>query len=127
MSNIDWSKPVRTKGSKDPVEILPIVGREPWVKVGYIRDSPIPDVWRMNGTGAAAESQFPHYLDLENVPPEPVTVTRWVNVYIVDGEVWVGPVNKTREEALEYGSGKQKACVPVTITYTEGEGLDGKE
>lgn len=54
------------------------------------------------------------------IKPERKTITRWVNVYH-NGLNCV--VCNTKEEA-EYGHvGSRIACVPVTITYEEGEGL----
>lgn len=54
------------------------------------------------------------------VKPAPKTVEMWVNV----GHHMVMPTLYTNKTAADNRSGATRiACVPVTVTYTEGEGL----
>ena len=53
-------------------------------------------------------------------PPQPVTLTRWCNLYADDDHCF----HKTRELADTFAGAGRIACVPVTITYTPGEGLE---
>ncbi len=54
------------------------------------------------------------------VKPTPKTIEVWVNVY----PGYIGAFIYTSEfEANKSGGPDRIACVPVTVTYTEGEGL----
>lgn len=52
----------------------------------------------------------------------PVTIQRWCNVYEDD----IFDLHRSRESADKYCESGRVACVPVTITYRPGEGLDNK-
>ena len=56
------------------------------------------------------------------IKPAPKTIERWVNVFGPQDSL--GSLYKTKQSADCYSSTARRACVKVTITYTEGEGLD---
>jgi hypothetical protein len=59
------------------------------------------------------------------VKQEPKTMTRWVNVNRpTDCAPVIGGDYHTKEHADDMSSSTRIACVPVTITYVEGEGLE---
>lgn len=59
--------------------------------------------------------------DLINIPEEPKTIEGWVNVYS-DGSTGNVRAKCDADRVAEVGG--RIACVPVTITYREGEGLE---
>ncbi|NIA67799.1 hypothetical protein HBA54_04275 [Pelagibius litoralis] len=63
-------------------------------------------------------------VDLINIPEEPKTAKVWVAVFEADGEIYCTSSYLTRKQALENGGRNAIACVPVTITYRPGEGLE---
>ncbi len=64
---IDWTKPVRTKGSKTPVKILSLEGPGNMSVVGYLMDGDT-DICQWYPGGGFAVDPHPSDLDLENVP-----------------------------------------------------------
>lgn len=57
--------------------------------------------------------------DLVNAPPEPVTITRWVNIYkSCGGGFTVSDMHDTHDKAKRYADADCIATVPVTITFT---------
>lgn len=113
---LDGTKPVTTRDGRkvtlyciDAPGELPVHGRiEDW----------LPDAWSFDGTRAPASQSK---LDLIQ-PKVKHTKTWWVNVYAlgIDGAGF----HHTKEWADARAGTGRIACVPVTITYTEGEGLD---
>ena len=64
--------------------------------------------------------------DLMLTPPEPKrhTVTFWLNFYgHEDGRIEVAGGHDSKEEATKIACHGRIACVPITIEFTEGEGL----
>ncbi len=77
------------------------------------------NVWIPAG-GTGNTSEFSYGLEYR-VKPEPKTREVWVNVYSGFDEIYRNP--KTAHANITGGC---IACaVPVTITFTPGEGLDG--
>jgi hypothetical protein len=77
-----------------------------------------PETWTIDGVHFA--NGVTSNLDIINTPDPPVTVTRWANVY----EDRISSLFKTRGDCDAAAAGGRIACVPVTITYRPGEGLD---
>lgn len=80
---IDWTKPVRTVGSKLPVKIISQKGLGTAPIIGYImfpdqHRSEIVRQWTIAGTFKLDVPAGLRDFDLENVPPEPVTAERWI-------------------------------------------------
>lgn len=63
---IDWTKPVRTKGSKTPVKILSLAGPGNMSVVGYLEGDTDISQWYPGG-GYSVDPE-PSDMDLENVP-----------------------------------------------------------
>ena len=120
---IDWTKPVQTRDGRK-VRVLCTDGPDLRYPVIGVADGGLcPETWTIDGVHFA--NGVPSDLDIINTPDPPVTVTRWVNVYEGD-RLWF---HLTRETAAEFAAdylrdGDRIACVPVTITYRPGEGLD---
>lgn len=55
------------------------------------------------------------------IKPEVKTITRWFNIYENGHPIVIGRENK--DSCIENRNGSVVACVPVTISYYEGEGL----
>lgn len=63
---------------------------------------------------------FNQPVEFYRIKPERKTITRFVNVY--PGDI-VTSIHRDKDLARIGGSPRRIACVPVTITYEEGEGL----
>ena len=78
---IDWTKPVRTVGSKTPVTILSHKGPGNMSIVGYMEDGET-DILQWYPGGGYSVDPVPHCLDLENVHDrvtyEPKNIQGWV-------------------------------------------------
>lgn len=117
---ISMNKKYQTRDGK-PVRLLCIdetLSRYP--VIGVIADEGESSSWTKDGY---------YYHDAEETDPydlvevkEEKTVVGWVNVF-EDGSISM--IYKTKEYANESFSGwvTRVACVPVTITYKEGDGL----
>jgi hypothetical protein len=77
---IDWTKPVWTKGSNQPVTILTAEGRGRERVIGYIDDQTEISSWTIDGN-YWVRGPDTGFLDLENVPEPPTVREGWVNVY----------------------------------------------
>lgn len=75
---IDWSKPVRLKGSKKPVRVLATDGPKDWPVCVLVEGGGFMTARADGTTGYTG----PCDNDLENTPPEPVV--RWVNFWICE-------------------------------------------
>ena len=64
---IDWTKPVRTVGSKTPVKILSLEGPGKMSVVGYLMDGDA-DICTWYPGGGFSVDPLSHCMDLENVP-----------------------------------------------------------
>lgn len=123
MSNeIDWkaaldgTKPVTTRdGRKVTLYCIDAPGEYP--VHGRVEDW-LPDAWRLDGTNGSAA---PEKLDLIQ-PKVKHTITGWLNVY--NERERPHRFYENKRDADFNASSRRLACVPVTITYTEGEGLD---
>ena len=60
--------------------------------------------------------------DEDDLIEAPITRQMWVNVYPEGAGMW-----NTKEKADSTASKTRIACVPVTITYRPGEGLDNNK
>jgi hypothetical protein len=118
---IDYSKPVRTKGSKSPVRILATDVADPEYPVLGLartqsgRESPVS--WAADGAfvarSADGRSTNGHPLDLENVP---VKKKGWVNLYPCGNRKYpasASGVFNTREEADGITGAERLTCVEV--------------
>lgn len=74
-----------------------------------------------NWVDAPNELKLDASADYYRIKPERKTITGFVNVYSQDNYT-VG-LNQTKEQANNIAFANRIACVPVTITYEEGEGL----
>jgi len=79
--------------------------------------APGTDKWR----SVVGEPLWHSYLEYR-IKPTPKTITRWTNVYPSPTRAMALYLNK--REATISSCKDRIACVPVTITYTEGEGLE---
>jgi len=74
---IDFTKPVRTIGTKEPVKIISLDGREPYSVLGYIGESVDIKSWTIDGlylvVGGVSD-----LLNLENIPQKR---SGWVNIF----------------------------------------------
>lgn len=77
--SLDLSKPVGTKSTKTPVEIITTNARGNYPVAGYIGDNEVIELWTINGKYAGEHHDSPY--DLENVPQKR---SGWVNVYSED-------------------------------------------
>jgi hypothetical protein len=115
---IDWTKPVQTRNGRK-VRVLCTDGPDSqYPVIGLIDGRLYQDTWTIHGVhftnGVFSD------LDIINTPDPPVTVTGWVNVYSDMGRFY-----RSRDDAtFHHGVNGPIACVPVTITYRPGEGLD---
>lgn len=108
---LDYSKPLQTRdGCK--------------VRL-YAHDGcpskPLHGAWQGLDGNWVSSSYAPH--ELRNVPPPKITKTGWVNIYR-NGAISIP--HKTKIDAIRAASPHNSsliACVEVTFTYTEGEGL----
>jgi len=110
--SIDWSKPVRTKGGKIPVEIVTTKGRGDFPVFGYVGSNPLLQLWDLSGNWAFADTG----LDLENVP-ETIEKTMWVNVY-PDGNAYMHREILTAKQVSDH---KLTARVKVNLKFKEGQ------
>ena len=103
------------------VTLIATEGREPWPLVGYTGDDSAIHCWTATGTFWSvppADGEF-----LINIPEPKRSGEIWMNQFDVMGRT----VHDTREEAdkfVEFIGDKRIACVGVS--WTEGEGLEGK-
>jgi len=67
---IDWTKPVRTKGTKTKVRILSLDGPGSQPVVGYLLNDD-PEVFTWNLGGGLNPEPVSCGMDLENTPPAP--------------------------------------------------------
>lgn len=112
---LDGTKPVTTRdGRKVTLYCIDAPGEYP--VHGRIEDW-LPDAWRFDGANG---SDCPATFDLIQ-PKVKHTITGWVNVH-TDGSV--SRLYNSPLSALNPRAATVVACIPVTITYTEGEGLD---
>lgn len=80
---IDFTKPVRTKGTKQPVEILTTKGRGRYSVLGYIGENRELRCWLSNGVSAACG-----IYNLENIDPRETVIEAaiaWRKVYASTG------------------------------------------
>jgi len=126
MTKFDPTKPVQTRNGRK-AEIIPCDGFK-----GDDGETIIARVWESRGhqeitcyydSGLFSRGHT-SCIDLINIPEKPKTIERWVNVY-KDNKVGGLHGEKPRSDLIA-GSigGPRVACVPVTITFTPGEGLD---
>jgi hypothetical protein len=107
---LDFSKPVRTITTKQPVEIITTRARHPVYKVhGYIGDSDIVTVFTLDGRISENGPCF-----LENMPQQQQL---YLNVYLnpnpADGERFVLTQHESRAEADAAARSGRVACVPL--------------
>ena len=115
---IDWTKPVQTRAGRK-VRVLCTDGPDLWYSViGMVDGRLCPETWTIDGVHFA--NGVTSNLDIINTPEPAVTLTRWVNVYLDMQRFYL-----TRDDAtFHHGVNGPIACVPVTITYRPGEGID---
>lgn len=115
---IDWTKPVRTKGTKKPVRIVCTDGPGDYPVVGFIGDDTDPYQWTLDGNWLVDDV---HDDDLENAPQR-IQREYWVNVYDDSG---YDAIHDSAKHAAEFRNTKRNclACVKITIDCEEGEGL----
>ena len=107
---LDFSKPVRTITTKQPVEIITTRARHPVYKVhGYIGDSDIVTVFTLDGRISENGPCF-----LENMPQQQQL---YLNVYLnpnpAGGERFVLTQHESRAEADAAARSGRVACVPL--------------
>ncbi len=107
---IDFTRPVRTRTTRQPVEIITTRARHPVYKVhGYIGDDQVITVFTLDGR--LSENGLPF---LENVPQEHQL---WVNVYPNPEpqatERFVLTQHASQEEADAAASPERMACVSL--------------
>ena len=115
---IDWTKPVQTRNGRK-VRVLCTDGPDTlYPVIGLIEGGDGTELWKLSGMYASNGATC--NLDIINTPEPAVTVTRWVNVY----PDRITSHFETKEKCDWVADGNRIACVPVTITYRPGEGLD---
>ena len=106
--SLDYTRPIRVKGTHEKVEILRTDLQEGWPILAIITCADGSEYARM----------YPRdNPDWENIPVPKRSGTVWVNVY---EENFLVP-HHSRKEADKHGTPDRLACVPVH--WTEGEGL----
>ncbi len=126
---IDWSKPVHLASDHEagPVRILCRDAPAPAPVIGLL---PAGNIMRWTADGQY-EFGTNRGIDLINAPEPAVTATGWANVHEGDWGRFVLFGGSTKAEADESAAflplslGSRIACVPVTITYRRGDGLEG--
>ena len=78
---VDYTKPVRTIGTKEPAKIISLDGREPYSVLGYIGESVNIKSWTIDGL-YLVEGGVSDFLNLENIPQKR---SGWRNVYMRHG------------------------------------------
>lgn len=81
---------------------------------------PIHGAWQACDGNWVSSSYAPH--QLRNTPPPKITKTGWVNIY-KNGAISSIHNTKTIADLASREDDSRVACVEVTFTYTEGEGL----
>jgi len=120
---IDWTKPVQTRGGRKVRVLCTDAPDSQYPVIGLIDGSGDPETWTIGGVYAANGATS--NLDIINTPDPPVTVTRWVNVYSGGRSGCLhSDLLPDRATADRHACPDRIACVPVTITYRPGEGLD---
>jgi hypothetical protein len=115
---IDWTKPVQTRDGRKVRVLCTDAPDSPYPVIGLIDKGGEPEIWTIGGVYAANGATS--NLDIINAPEPAVTVTRWANVY----EDKISSLFETKGDCDAVATGGRIACVPVTITYRPGEGLD---
>ncbi len=105
---LDYTRPIRVKGTHEKVEILRTDLDGPWPVIAVLT----ADDGRQWGGSFTSDDP-----DWENVPTPKRSGTVWLNVY----EGGCGAVHLDRESADKYGTSNRLASVEVK--WTEGEGL----
>ena len=107
---LDFSKPVRTITTKQPVEIVTTRARHPVYKVhGYIGDSDIVTVFTLDGRISENGPCF-----LENIPQQQqLYLNVYLNLSSLNGERFVLTQHESRAEADATARSGRVACVPL--------------
>lgn len=118
---IDMNKKYRTRDGQK-VRILCVDGYDPiYPVIGLVENQPSPKTWTEAGKYVQNEiDSDPNDLVEDK---EGRKIIGWINVYR-DGKL--GNINETKEvcDAYAKAMGSERfACVPITITCKEGEGL----
>jgi hypothetical protein len=108
---LDYTRPIRVKGTHEKVEIL---------RTDLPGDCPVLAVITMHAGDQYAHTFMLNRTDWENVPAPKRSGTVWVNVYDVYADDCVS-AHSSRAHADEYSNPDRLACVEVK--WTEGEGL----
>jgi hypothetical protein len=112
MPPLDFSRPIRTVTTKQPVEIITTKARHPVYKVqGYIADSEIVTVFTLNGQLSENGPRF-----LENAPE---VHELYLNIYpnqdAGSGDKYIVTQHASREEANACAKPGRIACVGTTL------------
>lgn len=107
---LDWSKPVRTITTKQPVEIITTRARHPLFKVlGYIGDDQVATMFTLEGQISENGPRF-----LENVPQKQLL---YLNIYpnrtLGGRERFFLTQHETKEGADAAATGERLACIAV--------------
>lgn len=107
---LDWSKPVRTVTTRQPVEIITTKARHPVFKVlGYIGDDQVATMFTLDGQISENGPRF-----LENMPQKQLL---YLNIYpnraIGGRERFFLTQHETKEGADAAATGERLACVVV--------------
>lgn len=125
LKQIDWSKPLlRVDNQGEVVSVLLsnvciyCAGRRGWL-VDICKDG-CHDIHWLDKFGCEYGCAFPV---IRNVPPKPVTLKRWANVYKDESEPDGHRICfHESEESAKWQFPMKPACaVPVTVTYTPEE------
>jgi len=119
MKTLDLTKPVQTRnGLPARILITDFKHKEYTVAAAVTKDGK-EQLYTYDKTGRFMH-ECRHELDLINIPVE-ITKTSWLNVY--SNDLLIDCLHSTREQADMQACDGRIACIPVTYTYTEGEGL----
>lgn len=117
----DITKPVMTR-SGTPVRILSTAGpSKSYSIVGYLEGSVMIYVW--SDSGIYLPGDVSGEMDLVNVPPAPLAVDVWVNVYATGAKFEIFETRKSADAWAENCSTHRKriARMRASVTVTEGQ------
>lgn len=120
----DPTKPVQTRDGRKARILCTDSGLPNYPIVALVEGQGIPNTFSMGGSFIASDSS-PDFRDLVNLP-ETVSESWHVNVYNFGGGDVRFSEHSTRRQADQEAANfhcPRFACVPITITATEGEGL----